>query len=150
MKKTIIALILLLSFGLLSQTYAAYNPSDGMRLSLEEKSITTIFGAFFGTYKYKDMVPLMAPSLQNDLNELKYNELRETLIKNFGVLKNPKFTLLQKIDNFDRIVYIAQGNNGVLFEVIYVFGLGESSVLLTEFAVRPIPPVSQAPAQQNK
>lgn len=153
MKKLSTWIIVVLLFTVVSQlAFCAedfFNLSpDALKLNKEQKSCYTIFQCFFGGYVFRDLEPLMASTLKKDMTIDNFNNLKSSLQKAFGTLKNPKFTLLQKVNEFDRVVYIAENNN-TLFEVIYVFTTENKQTLLTEFAVRPIQPQQPNPQQQS-
>ena len=162
MKKTstwiiiVLFVIVVCQIAFCGQDFFNLSP-DALRLNKEQKNCYTIFECFFGAYVFRDIEPLMASTLKKDMNIDNFNNLKSSLQKAFGNLKNPRFSTLQKVNQFDRIVYLAEGPNNTVFEVIYVFTTENQSTLLTEFAVRPIQAqqvtpqvVPPQPAQQQR
>lgn len=137
------ATICLLCFG--STAFAATN---GQILTKEEAIASQVMTALTGVMSYDRISPNFTPELQQALTKDKLNEMKKEVRTKFGKMQGMQLISLQKFDQGDRVIYLANFAKQNLVRVEVFFDVSAEEPKVKSFSLTPIEVKQQEQAQQ--
>ena len=137
-----ITMICMLCFG--STAFAA---SNGQILMKEEAVASQVMTALTGIMSYDRISPSFTPELQQTFGKEQLTAMKKEVKTRFGKLQDMKLVSLQKFDQGDRVIYLANFAKQNLVRVEFLFNVTTPEPQVMSFALAPIE-AQQKQAQQ--
>ena len=97
--------------------------SDGMSLDKQQRVVEKLI-ALFNTNEVKgiDSLPgYLAPALYDMFREDNFLRLRQSIRGRFGVLQEMRFASYERLDQCDRLTYVAKYSREPIMRMVYEF-----------------------------
>lgn len=145
MKKLLLFFTTLVTMTACSLCFAA----DGNDLNKQQKTCEHFINAIDAAPapEYAAISPLLNPQLAEKFTEKVYAAWQRNVKGQFGLLKEAKFAVFERLPHASRVTYLAKFEKEERVAVTFIF---DPKNALVELAFRPIPkPTEQKPAEKK-